>query len=477
MTYPLRGIRARLAVLFTAGFAVLLGLGAVVLYLRLAARYRADVDAELRHTAVSARGLFDHDRGEYATTAETAAHLLTELVFADRTLVAVDSLHRRIATTLPYGGAPLLDDLDLRLHAPAPTTVSLQSGAARVLEVPLPDGVRLLLALPLAPLEERLRDLRLTLALGLPLVLLAGALLGGAASRVVLRPLVVLADAAGRIGNEVLHDGEARTALPPAPVPDEIGRLTSALEGMIARGNSALRREREAAERQRAFLADAAHELRTPVAIIRSVAEASLAADADPAAHRAALGSVALEAGQLGGLVADLLALAREQGAEAGADRERCFLDDVAHDVVRRARRLPAAEGRTITIGEFAEAPVVANRPLVERAVLALVHNALLHAPGSAVELSTGQESPRTTHDSRLTTSTSWLRVRDWGPGIPEAERERVFERFTRLDPRAGGSGLGLAIARQVAQVHGGTLTLESPPDGGAAFVLALPAR
>ena len=470
MRYPLNGIRVRLAALFTAGFAVLLGVGAVALYWRLDAQFRADFDGQLSHTWMSARALFDHDRPEFRTSAETAAHLLPELVFADRTIVAVNAANRRIASTLPYGGAPLLDDLDLRVHAPYPTTVQLRSGPARVLEVPLPDTVRLVMAMPLRPLEKRLAELRVTLGLGLPLILLLGAVVGLAASRRALEPVIALSAAADRIGEGVLRGDVEQPALPPSPAADEVGHLRDALERMVRRGQQAYRQEREVAQRQRAFLADAAHELRTPVAIIRSEAEASLAADADPAAHRAALAAIAREAESLGVLVGDLLALARERSTDAQEGHELFYLDDLAHRVVARTRTLPATRDREITFGDFAEAPVHGNRELIERAVLALVHNALVHGAPSRIELAAGT----TANGAR---PSSWIAVRDWGPGIPAEERERVFERFTRLDARKPGSGLGLAIARQIAEVHGGTLTLSpATPEGATEFVLALPA-
>jgi signal transduction histidine kinase len=470
MSYPMNGIRVRQATLFTAGFAVLLAVGATALYWRLDRQFRRDFDEQLAHTGLSARALFGHDRPEFETAAATAAHLLTELVFADRTIVAVDAENRRLASTLPYAGAPLLDDLDLRVHAPVPTTVHLRTGPARVLEVPLTDGVRLVIGMPLGPLEKRLSELRVTLGLGLPLILVLGAVVGLAASRRALQPVIELSAAADRIGEDMLRGEIDPPPLPPSATPDEVGHLRDALERLVQRGRQAHRQEREVAQRQRAFLADAAHELRTPVAIIRSEAEASLAADADPGAHRAALAAIAREAESLGTLVGDLLALARERSVDAQEGHEVFYLDDLAHRVVARTRTLPATRDREITFGEFAEAPVRGNEALLERAVLALVHNALVHGAPSRIELAAGTSG-------NGSGPVAWIAIRDWGPGIPPAERERVFERFARLDSRKPGSGLGLAIARQIAEVHGGTLTLSPQGPGGATeFVLRLPA-
>jgi signal transduction histidine kinase len=469
MSYPARGIRVRLAVLFVTGFAILLAAAGAGLYWWLEREYRADFDRELVETAHSAQALFQHDRPEFGSTAETAAHLLTELVFVDRIIVATDQAHRRIASTLPYTGAPLLlDDLDLRLHAPRPVTVSLMSGRARVVEQPLPDGVHLLIAMPLAPLEQRLRQLRLSLLVGLPLILLLGGLVGAFASASALQPIARLAGAADVIAGEVASGATSFSALPSVVADDEIGRLTQAIRKLVDQGSLALRRERDMAEQQRKFLADAAHELRTPVAIIRSSAEASLAGNDAADERRDALAAIAQEATRLGGLVADLLALAREGSTAAVEAREPVFLDDLAHRVVARLRRLPVAAGREITFGDFSEAPVRANPALAERAIFALVHNGLVHAAGSRIELSAGR-------DGAGGAGASWIRVRDWGPGVPPGAESLVFERFERLDPAVPGSGLGLAIARQIAEVHGGTLTLERPAGGGTAFTLRLP--
>jgi len=465
VSYPIRGIRVRLAVLFVAGFAVLLAAAGAGLYWWLEHEYWRDFDRDLSATARSAQALFGHDRGEFATTAEAAAHLLTELVFVDRIIVATDTSHRRIAATLAFSDVPLfLDDLDLRLHAPSPVTVSLTNGRVRVLEEPLADGVRLLIAMPMAPLEQRLRELRLSLLLGLPLILLLGGVVGAATSASALKPITRLAHAADAAARDVAGGATQFGALPVATAADEIGRLSRAIGELLDQGSRALRREREIAEQQRQFLADAAHELRTPVTIIRSAAEVSVAADDDAEQRRATLAAIAQEATRLGDLVADLLALAREGTATALEAREAVYLDDLAHRVPARLRRLPIAAGREITFGDFEEAPVRANPALAERAILALVHNALVHAEGSRVELSAGRNG-----------GTSWIRVRDWGPGIPAGADARIFERFERLDPATPGSGLGLAIARQIAEVNGGTLTLERPAGGGTAFTLRLP--
>lgn len=469
--YPLRGIRVRLALLFAGGFAVLLAAGGLAFYTWLAGEYRADFDRELEHTATSARALFQHDRPEFSTASETAAHLLTELVFVDRVLVAADSAGRRVAASLPYAGAPLADDLDLRQQARRPVTVPLAVGPARVLEVILPEGLRLFIAMPTAPLEARLTRLRAALLVGLPLILLVGALVGIVASRSALQPVTQLADSAHRISGEVSAGRSSFSALPPAPVRDELGTLTDAIDHLVAQAARTLADERAQAARQRAFLAETAHELRTPLAIIRNEAEVALrGGQANGSAD--ALRTIGKEAADLGDLVGDLLALAREAGErrEAGGERQDVFLDDLAHEAVARVRSLPVAVGREIRLGEFEEAPVLANVPLMRRAVLALLHNALVHAAPSAVELSAGTEA-------RGEERWAWLRVRDWGPGIGPEDAARVFARFERLDPRGGGSGLGLAIAQQVAQVHGGELVLEQPAGGGVAFVLRVPAR
>ncbi|MDX2194344.1 MAG: HAMP domain-containing sensor histidine kinase [Gemmatimonadales bacterium] len=460
-------LRWRVAAWFTGGLAVLLCAGAVVMVGRLERGVRADFDRDLEHTARAARALFAHDLAEFRGDARAAAvHIMGELVFGDRRIAVVDAEDRVLASSTALEGTspPAIELAPPGLPLNEVTTVRLPDGPARVLHLHLQDGLGLVIGASLAPLEARLHLLQLSLALGLPLLLLGGAVAGVLGTRAALRPVTAVAEAAERAGDAVAAGEAEFPRLPEPAADDEVRQLTRAYNRLAERLEAALARERGLAERQRRFLADAAHELRTPVAILRSEAEGALAAPRDAAADQASLRHMAQEATRLGALVGDLLLLARTDQPAAPAPA-RVFLDDLAQQAMARARRLPEAAGRQVVVGAFEEAPVEADAGLVERAIFALLENALVHGAGT-VEVSAGRDG-----------GLAWLRVRDHGRGIPAGEAERVFERFTRLDLDTPGTGLGLAIARHVAERHGGTVRLEAPSGGGsgAQFVLRLP--
>ena len=461
------GLRTRLALVFATGFAVLLGLGALGLYLHLGRSYRRDFDHSLTDAARSVRSLFAMDSAEFTNPAGTAGHVVGELAYGDRTLVAFDSAGGLVAVSQRIPDEAHFDDVPPRGEPRRLMTLQLRDGPARVVRVPLA-GTEVVIAMSTLPLERRLVRLRRSLVTVLPLILVLGALGGAWASGLVLRPIVRVAESAERIAGEVEHGAARFTRLAPHAAGDEITTLTDALNLLVERLGAALERERGVAERQRAFLADVAHELRTPVAIIRSDAEVTLRAAADPAGDREALARIATEADELGVLVGDLLLIARGDSQALHPARDRLYLDDLVNPVLARARALPTAAGRELRHGEFEAAPVLGDRSMLERALMALVHNALLHAPGSPVELSAGTSG----EDGQRT---SWVTVRDFGPGVPPAQRERIFERFTRGSTAAPGTGLGLAIAQSIAEAHGGSLRLD-PVQPGAAFTLRLPA-
>ncbi len=221
---------------------------------------------------------------------------------------------------------------------------------------------------------------------------------------------------------------------------------------------------------ERRFVAAASHELRTPVAIVRASAEI-LEREALIGEEGAPLvADIIAEADRMGLLVTDLLALA---SAEAGAlPVERRPLDLVAwlSGVARRAETMAAAAGLTLVADLPAEQRVVveADEDRLSQLLLILVDNAIEHSPpGGAVTLRLGASGGHAT-----------IAVLDQGPGVPAADRERIFEPFARLPGRrrtSSGSGLGLAIARQLALRHGAALDVDDAPGGGARFSVRLP--
>ncbi|UOW01537.1 HAMP domain-containing sensor histidine kinase [Agrococcus sp. SCSIO52902] len=236
---------------------------------------------------------------------------------------------------------------------------------------------------------------------------------------------------------------------------DELDRLATTMNRMLARV------EADALSRQR-FVSDASHELRSPLASMRQFAE--LSRTHPDAVAPGELSEVVLHEGErMHGIVEALLLLARLDEHAAG-QRQAVDLDDLAHEEVARVRAL----GRAVDGTAVRAAPVVGDARLLGRACRNLVDNALRHARG------------RVALGSVVRDGRAMLWVDDDGAGVPEGERDRVFERFVRLDEgRArddGGSGLGLAIVRQVARAHGGDAWVTSAPAGGARFVIELPA-
>jgi signal transduction histidine kinase len=243
------------------------------------------------------------------------------------------------------------------------------------------------------------------------------------------------------------------------PVPagdDEVSRLARTMNGMLDRIE-------DAARRQQRFVADASHELRSPLARVRAEVEVDLAhpGGADPDATAA---SVLAEVVAMQHLVDDLLALARaDAGVDAG-ERGPVDLDDL---VDRQARRLRAAGRVAVDSRGVSAAQVVGDRDQLARAIGNVVDNAARHAR-TTVTLAVREDG-----------GTAVVSVADDGPGIPPERRDDVFERFHRLDGArtapAGGAGLGLAIAREIVVAHGGTIVVDPAHGPGARLVITLP--
>jgi signal transduction histidine kinase len=278
---------------------------------------------------------------------------------------------------------------------------------------------------------------------------------------------------ARRISASNLHE-----RLPVENARDELGGLAEVLNGLLARLEHAFEHEQRSAEQQRQFMADASHELRTPVAALSTVADVALARnDRDAGELREALDVVRGEGGRLGRLVDDLLLLSRADAGELPARRERLYLEELMQDSARAARGLAATRGVSLIAPPAEEAPFVGDSHMLRRLLMILLDNAIKYTPrGGEVRLSL---------DRDLAGESYRISVEDTGPGVPAWATERIFERFFRVDESRGrtpegnvgapSAGLGLAIARLTAEAHGGTVHLDATGPGGSRFVVTLP--
>jgi two-component system sensor histidine kinase MprB len=317
-------------------------------------------------------------------------------------------------------------------------------------------GVAVLLARPLNDVDNVLSNLRLILILlSLGGIALA-AILGRLAARRVLAPLAEVADTAQHISET--EDLGSRIHV---RADDEVGQLATRFNSMLERLQSSRTALDESMQAQRQLVADASHELRTPVTSLRTNIELLLADEHDISEpeRRRILTDVVEQSEELTALVSDLIELAR--GDLPPDSIEDVELDRVVAESVERAER----NFPNIHFEANLTPVVVEGMPdRLGRAVNNLLDNAARHSPEpGTVEIGTSSEG---------------IRVRDHGSGIDPADLPHVFDRFFRGAGSRGrqGSGLGLAIVRQVAEQHGGSVSAENAPDGGAVFTIRLPA-
>jgi signal transduction histidine kinase len=221
-------------------------------------------------------------------------------------------------------------------------------------------------------------------------------------------------------------------------------------------------------EQMRRFMADAAHELRTPVTILRARAEVTLGQEREAERDAAALRAIEQETSRLGDIVGDLLTLARADAGERPVARDPVYLDDVAANAVQAVRALAERKGVALEVGQFEEAGVTGDAALIRRLLLIVLDNAIKYtAAGGHVRL-----------DVAAADGARSIVVTDTGIGIPADQLPHVFDRFYRGEParrEAEGTGLGLAIARWIVDVHGARIDIGSSGQG-TRVTIAFPA-
>ncbi len=310
---------------------------------------------------------------------------------------------------------------------------------------------------PLKDVREHWRALVEASAIGLPLVLAVGVAGGWWLGRHGLRPLRAMASQARDI---TANTSDRRLDVPPTH--DELSQLGDSFNRVLGRLGSAL-------VDQRRFMADASHELRTPVSIIRTAAQVTLSQPIrDAAEYREALEAVAQQSSRLTRLVDDMLVMARADAGGYPMAIADVDLGELARDSVRDLTF--QASDRCITIKT--EIPSVAfvagDESLLRRVIVNLLSNGIAYTA----------EGGRVTVTLASTRDAVELRVSDSGVGIAPEDQARIFERFVRLDPArgGGGAGLGLAIARWIVEAHRGSLVLERSNSHGSVFLARFPA-
>ncbi len=448
-------IRLRVAGAFALAMAIVLTGTAWFLYARLGSHLAAALDRELRLRAQDLGALVQQQRGSlsadkggrFIESGESYAQLL-------------DQQGRVLDGTRPLGTDSLLNAEELRA-ARRDTIFANRSSVpgldepSRFLATPVSSQGRRLVLIVGATREDRretLVSLRNELLIAGPAALLLASLAGYFLAGFALRPVESMRARAAAISADT--PGER---LPVPPTRDEIERLAETLNDMLARLEDALQRERD-------FVADAGHELRTPLALLRTELELALHQAETPEELREAVRSSSEEADRLSQLAEDLLLIARSDRGGLPLQLEAVEVDTLFESILSRFEWRAEDAGRSIRSDAAQGMLVRGDRLRLEQALGNLVDNALRYGEG---EIRLSVESNGSVVEFHVT---------DSGRGFPAAFLDRAFERFSRSDPArpGGGAGLGLSIVKSITEAHGGNAYARNLSEGGADVWLAI---
>jgi heavy metal sensor kinase len=447
-------IRLRVTAAIAVVMALVLAASGWFLYARLSSHLATQLRQELQ---VRAQDLSALVRGGGSLASDARSRLVEH----GESYAQLVDRGRVVDATPPLGGKPVLSPAQLAAAAHEPQYVGLGpvpglNEPSRVLATPVERAGRPLVLIVGGTREndvETLASFRNELLIAGPIALLLASLAGYLVAGVALRPVEAMRRRAAEISAET--PGER---LPVPTTHDEVERLGTTLNEMLDRLEDALRRERD-------FVADAGHELRTPLALLRTELELALRHDLSPDELREAIAVSGLEVDRLAQLAEDLLLIARSERGELALRLETLDAETVLADVASRFAWRADEADRPLAHESPPGLRVRADRLRLEQALGNLVDNALRYGNGR-IRVRAANVNGRVE-----------LHVEDEGRGFPPAFLAHAFERFSRPDSarEGGGAGLGLSIARTIAEAHGGSAEAANGPDGGADVWLAVP--
>ena len=461
-----RTIRFKLTFWYVVLLGITLSAFSAFLYVTLARGLQQSLDNKLRATAEIIAAAARHPLGPGPSLADVDRIMREHFGIKPmgRFVQILDEAGRRASNVRNVDVPVSIHTLERAAKGEAVfETVRLRDGSRlRLVTVPIMVGGRMLgivqVGSPLEGIEEALSQLLLILVVAVPLVLVVASLGGSFLANKALKPVDEITKTAKRIGS---GDLSQRIHLEEF-LDDEIGRLASTFNEMIGK------LERSFLQIKR-FTADASHELKTPLTVLKGEIEVGLKRDRAVEEYKRILSSCLEEVDHMSRIVDDLLTLARADMGALELRRERVDLGEVAEDVWRSLQRMAEEKGLKFSLARDGEVPVWGDRDRLRQLVVNLVDNALKYTPsGGEVVLKVGRQD-----------ALALLSVKDTGEGIPPEDQEKVFERFYRVDKarsrEKGGTGLGLSICKWIAEAHGGRIWLKSEIGRGSTFTVELP--
>jgi len=440
----IRSFRLQITAWYLLFFSLLMLVFSGILYAALSRALENRMDAMLAAEAETAAALFQSEMKELGGDPNAAARETVSELRVRGVGIAISSAGQVLASTPAWTPKPLHQE----------------RGSSRSAERQLGVAGRPYLIVAVAPMEPvsaELAVVRRVLYFTLPvLFLIAGAggfLLAGRS----LRPLVRIQEQTRRITGQSLNQRL------------EIGQSSQELATLAETFNELLSRLDASFDTMRRFVADASHEMRTPLAVIRGEADVALGRERSPEEYRESLAVIHDESKRLTRLVDDLLNLARADAGHVKLQVQEFYLNDLLSECCRSVQALAAAKDLTLECRCGDDAPFRGDEELLRRLVLNLLDNAIRYTPRQG----------RVTVLLERAGDLLEIRVSDTGVGIPPEAAPHVFERFYRADVSRsrtdGGFGLGLAIVQWIAESHHGSVGVESTPGAGSTFTVLLP--